>query len=318
MPRVAYVVCSHRHPAQVARLVGVLRAESPGCLVVIHHDPTGPPLPDELFGERVVACPDPVAVTWAHWSLAEAILRPLGWLVEHAEFDWAVVISGQDYPVTPLERVERDLAESDADALMLHAPLDEAWPGNEGRLRYLSKVTVMPHVPGVRRFPAVLRRLVRGAGFALGRLDSRLWFRSVQPMGRVVVGHRVRRLPLAPEAFHGSSEWFSVNRRAAALLVERAREQGPLVRHMRTTFSPSEAFFATVLVNEPGFRVDPHNRRYIVFEPGSAHPSDLTVADVEAAAAAGAHFARKFDLAAGSEPLDLADGLRTARASTSG
>jgi hypothetical protein len=315
MPRVAYVVCSHRHPAQIARLVGVLRAESPDCLVVIHHDPTGPPLPAELFGEQVVACPDPVAVTWAHWSLAEAILRPLGWLVDHREFDWAVVISGQDYPVTPLARVEHELEASEADALMLHAPLDEAWPGNEGRLRYLSKVHVMPHLPGVERVPAALRRLVRGAGFALGRLDSRLWFRSVLPMGRVVIGHRVRRLPLAPEAFHGSSEWFSVNRRAATLLVQRARERGPLVEHMRTTFSPSEAFFATVLVNEPGITVDPHHHRYIVFEPGSAHPSDVSVADVEAAAASGAHFARKFDLEADPAPLDLADGIRAGRAS---
>lgn len=313
MPRVAYVVCSHRHPEQVARLVGVLRRESPGCLVVVHHDPGGPPLPGALFDDGVVACPDPVRVTWGRWSLAEAILRPLAWLLDHAEFDWAVVLSGQDYPVAPVAEIERDLAVGTSDALMLHAPIDDVWPGNEGRLRYLSRVRALPHLPGVERVPAPLRRVVRGAGYALACVQPWLWFRSSRPMGRVVVGHRVR-VPLPPERLHGNSEWFSANRRAVRLLVERVREDGALVRHLRTTFSPSEALFATLLVNEPGYAVDPDFRRHIVFAPGSAHPETLDVADVEAAARAGAHFARKFDMSTAPEALDAADRMRAERA----
>lgn len=294
--------------------MGVLRAESPECMVVIHHDPTGPPLPAELFGERVVACPDPTPVTWGDWSIADAILRPLGWLVDHDDFDWAVVISGQDYPIMPVREIEADLARSEADALIRHAPIDAAWAGNEGRLRYLSRMYVMPNLPGTQRIPARARRVVRGAGFVLGRFESRVWFRSVRPMGRVVIGRRVRRPPLPAERLHGGSDWFSLNRRAARIVVERAREEGPLVQHLRHTLAPSEAFFHTVLANEPGLVLDGDNRRYILFEPGSAHPITLGAGDVEAAAANGAHFARKFDLATEPGALDAADRLRAQRA----
>jgi glycosyltransferase involved in cell wall biosynthesis len=307
--RVAYLVLSHRAPDQLARLARVLRDEDAGSLVVIHHDPTGPPLPADLTGDRILAFPDPRPVTWGDWSSVEAVIRPLRWLLDRHEFDWVAVISGQDYPVRPPSQIAADLAATQADALLDHDQIDVRWAGTEGRLRYLSRVYALPHLAFTQTVPASLRKAVRGAGFLAAERFTLLWIRSVRPMGRVLVGHRTSP-PVPRERLQGGSDWFTLNRRAAEILVAETEHGGPLVEHFKRTLEPGEAYFHTVLANHPDLQVEPDNRRHIAFTGGSAHPTTVTAAEAERAARAGAHFARKFDLEQEPDALDTADRLR--------
>ncbi|HKJ88295.1 MAG TPA: N-acetylglucosaminyltransferase, partial [Gammaproteobacteria bacterium] len=60
--RALYLVFSHDHQEQLARLVRAVRRLSPGSLIAVHHDPRKEPLASGLFEGvgNVHVIPDPV------------------------------------------------------------------------------------------------------------------------------------------------------------------------------------------------------------------------------------------------------------------
>jgi hypothetical protein len=94
--------------------------------------------------------------------------------------------------------------------------------------------------------------------------------------------------PLRP--YHGS-DWFTLSRRAVDVLLA---APDAVIDHFLHTIVPTEAFAHTVLVAS-GLRLVNDNRRWTEFTPGSANPRVLGLADLDAALASGADFARKFD-----------------------
>src|SRR5688572_18128501 len=97
--RVAYLIMSHRLPAQVARLAATLRAGSPEAPVVVHHDPHGEPLTDAA--RRALAAADvrllapDAPLGWGGLGLLVAVLRALRLMLRSLEFDQLVLLSGQ-------------------------------------------------------------------------------------------------------------------------------------------------------------------------------------------------------------------------------
>jgi hypothetical protein len=309
MPRVAYIVFSHRLPDQVARLVRVLQSESDESLVAVHHDPRSEPLARDVLGlPRVWSAPQPRPFDWGSWDEIEAWVGLLRWLLDSARFDWAVFLSGQDYPVAPLSRIERELGSSSHHAHIDAAPIYDVWDKHEARLRYFSRTVPIPG----SWYSAVPRRIGRAAASVAYRASRRttlVWLRWVAPAKRGLVGFRTRR-PIPDERFYGGAAWCSLSRAAAAHLVAATAGRSALAEHFSHTLIPAEAYFHTVLCNAHDLRIDTDARRYVSFEPGSERPRTMTGADVRDAAAAGAHFARKFDSATDPDALDLADAIR--------
>ena len=116
---IVYLVLSHSRPAQLGRLVRTLLAEAPAGKVVIHHDPTGTPVAPGLAGvDGHLFVPRPRPVRWADFSEAQATFTSFDWLLRAIEFDWVVVLSGQDYPVRPLHELEQHLAATPFDGFV--------------------------------------------------------------------------------------------------------------------------------------------------------------------------------------------------------
>src|SRR3954469_9919526 len=76
--RVAYLVCSHRDPDQVLRLLQTLRTGSPSAALLVHHDARGSLDRRALAGLGVSLVP-PVAVAWGWASQLEMLLRSFAW-----------------------------------------------------------------------------------------------------------------------------------------------------------------------------------------------------------------------------------------------
>src|SRR3954470_15359747 len=110
---VAYLVLSYTQPELVRRLVARLR----GGVVAVHHDDRRCAL-GEVGALRLPAGP----VEWGHGSQLAAILRSLRALREH-EWDWVVLLSGQDYPVRPVAEIEASLLAADVDAFLRFRPV---------------------------------------------------------------------------------------------------------------------------------------------------------------------------------------------------
>ena len=261
---IAYLVMSYTHPELVRRLVARLR----GGVVAVHHDPRRVALGPI---DALVIPPRPIE--WGHGSQLAAILRCLRWMTAH-EWDWLVLLSGQDYPVRPVASIEADLLAAPVDAFIRHKPIP----------------------------PRVLRR---GAVDEFARRYTYRWrpLRAASwraPAARLDPLVQVRRLPSGLFAgvparpplpvFHGS-DWFSLSRRAVDTVLVAPEE---VVDHFLHTIIPTEAFVHTVLANS-GLRLANDHRRYAVFDPPTApSPRVFGLHDVDEVLATGADFARKF------------------------
>lgn len=297
---VAYIVLSHRNPEQVLRLVRALR-EGPSARVLVRHDQRRSRLPAaevEAAGGTLIE--DRIEVEWARWAHVELMLACLRRAAQ-LQPDWTLVLSGQDYPLRPLPEIEARLAATKADALL--GSVREIAPGRppageddefflRTAYRHFRRPRWLPHLPARLRPLAYVRdlpphvgvRRLRSLSAAAGRPDLRLY---------------------------SSADWLTLGPRALAGVFAASRDR-KLMRTFRRVAVPSESFFATVLLNDETLAVERDHRRYLAFaKRGAPHPETLTIADLEAALASGADFARKFDSHVDARVLDLLDERRS-------
>jgi hypothetical protein len=191
--------------------------------------------------------------------------------------------------------IEEDLAASDADAMLgsVREPDDRRPAGDDEfflrvAYRHYRRPPRVPHLPRalrplvyVRDLPPLVGvRRLRRPGVRLCRPGVRLYF---------------------------SADWVTLGSRGLAAVLA-ASEDRRRLRPFRGMPVPSEAFFASVLVNDPRLRIERDHRRFLAFSgPGVPHPETLTTAELEAALGSGADFARKFDTEVDGRVLDLLD-----------
>lgn len=117
-PTVAYLILSHKDPAQVEALAARILRLSSKSLVVVHHDLNAATVPWGGDAPERVHLVDRTRVEWGGWSIVEATLRLIRFAVERLNADWLVVLSGEHWPVTDLELWETTLSRCRADALL--------------------------------------------------------------------------------------------------------------------------------------------------------------------------------------------------------
>lgn len=258
---VAYLIISYA--GQVERLVATLRAGSPDAVIAVHHDPRLRPL-----GEVDALRLGPWPIEWGHGSQLAAILRCLRELRERADFDWLVMLSGQDYPVRPVQDIEASFRGADA-FIETHPVAPRSW--RRGRSDEFA-----------RRYRYRWRPVSPRVATLVARADPLAHMRRL-PSG-TYIGVPARP-PLRP---YRGSDWFTLSRIAVDTVLAADPE------YFLHTLVPTEAFVQTVLANS---RLLLHGdyRRFTRFDPGSANPRVLTLADVDVAVTSGADFARKFD-----------------------
>jgi Core-2/I-Branching enzyme len=286
---VVYIVISHRNPEQVVRLVRVLR-EGPSSRVLVRHDPRG----ERLERERIEAAggeplEDRIKMRWGGWSQLKLILACLREAAERHDPDWALILSGQDYPLRPLADIKADLDASPADARLGSVRRVETRRPAAGDDEFFLRCRYR-HYARPRVFPSALPGSIRPLAYA----------RELPPL----VG--VRRTVPAPLTFFASADWLTLGR-AGMRAVLAASERRRLMRHFRRVAVPSESFFASVLVGDPSLIVDRDDRRFASFAHGAAHPDTLTSEDYDRMLSSGADFARKFDARAEPRVLDMLD-----------
>lgn len=309
--KVCYHIQTHRLPAQILRLVRLIREMDPAGPILVSHDSGGCPLDvaelQRIPGVHVSIDPG----GYGDFSHVDRYLRAVDHLLRHdVEFDWLENITGQDYQIRPLEDIHRRLATSGADGLIGYEPVfttEVLTTARDARDRYLYR-----YLRAGRPSPA-----------------SQRWLRPlmaanlVQPLVRLsstfsAIGVRRRRTPFT-DTFVCYGGWFfcTLDRRCVQYVHDFARENPDVIAYLRGTLAPEEIFLQTVLVNAGRFRLDPHSRRHIdMSHSRHGHSATLGAADIGAVTAGDAHWARKFDIDHDPRALDLLDahllGRRTA------
>jgi hypothetical protein len=299
--RVCYYLQTHTRPAQVNRLVDLIKAGSPDSVVLISHDASRPP----LDVKHLEALPGVHVFTehggYGDFSHLERYFAAIDWLDEQGiEYDWLENISGQDYPLRPIAEIEATLASADTDGYLLYAPV---FPGQvpAGADTGTGKPLCTP-------WDAAMRYRYRHWWLGKPTPAKQRWLRPLmaidfaQPWLRVSLAFSTlglrRRKTIFGDDFICYGGWFFSTLSADAVRYARdfARDNPDLLRYFRTVLAPEEIFLQTVLVNSGKFTFEPDSKRYIDLSASrNNHSKTLGIADLDAMLASDAHWARKFD-----------------------
>ncbi len=296
--RVAYLVTSYVLPDQVLRLVATLRAGSADAPIAVHHDDRRCRIDASALDALGVLRIEPASpVAWGEASQLRMVLRCLQWLLRSAEFDWVVLLSGQDYPIRPVAEIEHSLSEARVDAfietLPVQGPSLRSREVDEFARRYHYRWHRLPAAPSpVTRAASRARPLVQ-----LRRMPSGTW-----------VGVPALSSPFGPDLVcHRGGDWFTLARRAVEAVDRFAHARADVVRHYGRTLIPTESFVHTVLANDRSLRLSGDTRRFTRWESEAPRPRVLTAKDLPDLLASGFDFARKFDPAVDCAVLDALD-----------
>lgn len=321
MSTFVYAIFSHTNPTQVLRLVSTLRAMSPEAAIVVHHDPTHTNLPRDLVeGAGGISIPNPIAAEWGDFSLVEQHLHTMRWCAANLDFDWFITLTGQSYPIKPLEEFESFLRASAYDAYVTHFDAYDPtiWPPGEASRRYHYHYVRCPKFRYWHRIPGLIRDRVPMLVRAFNRAQP-VFKLFTFPRGLPTrLGWCTFRRPFnskGPRLIAGN---LNTNYRKAVVrhILDYVDANPTYKAYFKHTALPDEVFFTTILVNTPSFRILNDNLRYINWPDG--HAANVAAMDIDhwdALRSSSAFFALKFDANHCPELLDHLDqelGLRPA------
>ena len=328
MGRLVYFITSHTNPEQVVRLVKTINKGSPGSIIVIHHDYSCTYLEPASFRhmDNLHIFKDHISIEWGRSSRINMHLQSIDWMLDHLDFDWMMLISGQDYPIQPFVDIEKFLRTTNYDGFLRGVSLEKTIPcgsdecmvvnSNGGPCidctqRYYYQYYNVPSLPYYDRIPSILKILSKRMGNFVNRKQSLLKIRSFtyHNQTRTLVGMR----PISTHFdndFHcyKGSDWFTLSHKCLRYIREFLRNNPKFLHYYLRTLHASESFFHTILMNNPELKIRNDNMRYIRWSgPKVPHPDTLGARDYDHIISSKKHFARKFDINVDAEILGLLD-----------
>lgn len=271
--RLAYIISAYHRLSQVTRLVR--RLDTEGTCFFIHVDRK---TDDRAYDELTESLSDLPSVHflerhtchWGGFGHVRASLKGIDALLSSGVgFDYAILLTGQDYPIKSNRYIARFFETQHSMSFMAVSPLpSSSWSPRGGldRLEYAHLRLYGQHV--------------------------RMPFRRAFPKG------------LRP--FGGGAYW-SLSRDCVEYVSRFVRDRPDVVAFFRHVDIPDEIFFHTILMNSPlSETIVDDNLRYIDWTRGR-RPAILGTRDVGALRASPKLYARKFDVHQDENVLDLID-----------
>jgi len=294
--RIAYIISAYQHPEQLVRLI--LRLYTPMDIFLVHVDKR---TDDRIFSEMVEGVSRLPNVTflprhacfWGDFGHVKATLKGIFRIKsQNLPFEWAVLLTGQDYPLKSNDTIKKFLEENSGKSFMAYFPLpSNEWQGKGG----LERIESWHFRLGHRKFcfPDTNR--------STSLTPPGAWrkFSSLVPK---------RKFPAGFQPYGGSSYWC-LSRECVDYIYHFVRKQPAFVRFFKYVDVPDEIFFQTILLNSPlRESVINDDLRYIDWKvPDSGSPSILGEHDFPKLAASPKLFARKFDIEVEPGILDMID-----------
>ena len=322
MPKIVYLIASHTNPEQVVRLARLLSMKSSEAAVVIHHDYSKSYLDPAAFGQmpNVHIMEEVIPVKWGKFSLVEMTLHVIEWIATRIEFDWIAFISGQDYPIQPLHRIEQFLASTEYDGFVSGVALREAMPCGPTECsiadapgtictacwrHYYYQFYEISHIPFLSTFIRDNKKLWKRFGRKVNNLQS--FFYINDPIGICSLSTPFNE---NLECYKGS-QWFTVNDKCVRYILDFIPKNPHFTTYYKRTLLADESFFQTILFNAIELNILNDNKRYIKWEDSHVRsPSILRKKNFEHIISSNKHFARKFDINVDSDILDLLDTIQ--------
>ena len=267
--RQAILLTAHRNPEQVRRLVRSL--SHPGLDIFLHVDRRVDPRPFAVEGVKIH--PHPAVVPWGGWGLVDATQRLLEFARSSGTYSHFTHLSGQDYPLIPVDRIVDSIAAWEGNLL------DMGWSREERSWRWAQY-----HVTTSDPMARIIQRLHR----------------------KFILRGRTRALPEGLSFACGSALW-TLSSDSVDWIFQFLRDRPDVAKFFRNTLNTSEMFYQILVQASPYRDRIREYKHYIDWSVGLAHPKDLGMEDFERIRDSGMWFARKFDAATSNEVLDRID-----------
>lgn len=280
--RLVILIAVHQNPEQLLRLISALR--HPRVVIYLHIDKKSN-FDRSVIPHDVNIVRNAVEVTWRLYSQVQAIVNSLEEIVsQEKHFDYVVYISGQDYPIKPVDAMLKDLQDHYGTEFLAHVPLDKSgW--YKARVRFERFYFFSYTNPVIRFFGHYITLIFDKLHW------KRRFYKGLRPFG--------------------GSAWWTLTRNCVRYILEYLEHDRMLVSYMKKTIHPDEIIFQTIVMNSVfADSTVNENYRFIEFEKGNPNPNTLRSADFERIVASGKHFARKLDLKTDPELFNLLDHYR--------
>ena len=291
MIKVAFILLVHQNKEQVIRLVSKL--DSPFSDFYIHIDARAEKsystsLKKELGSKNNVNFIPNYKCYWGDFSLVRATLEGLRNAVKTSgDYDYYILLSGQDYPVYPIEDILMFLKKNEGYSFIDYTRFSEIdwYEGGYARTKYW--------------FFRTLQRK-KGNPSLANKVISKIW--------RIVRKHLPERQ--FPNDFqqYGGSQWWCLTNEAVQFSLEYLQDHPKFERFFHHVEIPDEIFFQTLVLNSPyKNKVINDNVRFMIWRDSTSSPSVLINSDFEKIINSTALFARKFDFNKNKEIINLID-----------
>ncbi len=277
--KIVYIILAHKLPEQLVRLVKKLNTDTTSFLIHVDRKTD-----KENYGKMVgsLGAYDNVhflkrrVVNWGTFSHVQATLDGIREaLTLNLEFDYAFLLSGQDYPIKSNEYIHKFLEESNGKSYLEYFSLpNEIWKNENGGMD----------------------RIIYWNLFFLGR-PRKIFPRFDLPYRKFLGNFNI---------FGGSAFWC-LARDCVEYINEYMEQEENYTKFWKYARIPDEAFFQTVLLNSHlKDQLINDNFRYINWIT-TPHPEILKKQDFKQLISSNKLFARKFDATIDSDVLDMID-----------
>lgn len=272
----AIIIIAHKKFNHLVHLIEYFEKD---CYLFVHIDKKSDFTKHEI--NQITAIPHVVkvykkyAVHWGGFSMLKCEMFLLKESLHLCNAEYFHLLSGQDYPVKPLSKFLRffNINKGKEFMQMVHLP-HPGWDKNTFiRFQYY-----YPH-----DFCNVTAQNLEKVSKIIG-CQKKLGIK--------------RRIPDIYDHIYGSSQWFSITRKAVSIILKKSMKHFLLWNKMRFTFAPEESYLSTILGNEYQQKenIIPNNLRYIrwKYENGNC-PANLDIEHLFMLMNKEFLFARKFD-----------------------
>ena len=224
----AILILAHKDFDQVRHLIDYFKRD---CYVYVHIDRKAAITEDELrlidSMPQVRAVYRKYKVHWGGFSILKTELFLLRQVLKDGDCDYVHLISGQDYPIKPLDEFLSFFEKNKGKEYIRFANIPNPKWDNYSFARFQYYYPYDFINKNSADAINIARRIIQ-------------WERKL--------GIK-RRIPDHFEHLYGSSQWFSITKEAAIVIVNYTKRHPAFYNRARWTFASEEYYIATVLVN---------------------------------------------------------------------
>lgn len=296
--RYAYIILAHKNPAQVQRLILQLQSSKSEVDFYIHIDKK---VDMHAFKVLLKDIQNIYWLTrrdskWGSFELVQVVLDAFSAQQKMAKsYSHTILLSGQDYPIKPIHKLESFLENHLDKSFIEYQPLPVVKLKYEGWDRFQKwhfywrnhKITY----PLYDKTYGILDKVI---ALIIGLFFSKK--RTFNP---------------AFTLFYGS-QWWMLNQNAVEYIQQFLKENRWFVKFFKYVWISDEHFFQTILLNhsKKEFKENILNKNYRYIDwskPGVRLPVDLTMEDFEKIQNSDCFFARKFDIQMNVDIMNVID-----------